>query len=731
MKAKFLFRIYPKQETPGVDYCVFVYEPQELIPGADGKFLDKVTCTGMLLPTNQKVTYDFQGKWVKDPKYGLQYKVENFTEIVLPGRENIIGYLSSGQIKGIGEKTAVLIYDYFGDKTLDILDNDISRLKEIPGIGEKKLEKITESYLANRSARDIIAFLSPYGITPNKAIKFYKVYKDKTMTTVTEKPYTLCEIKGIGFKIADKIALNIGLDPMSLERRRQAVLFVLQDAQQSGHVCQKLDYILTKSLEVLATETITTSMIDEAIKSLFDDEMIVLYNKSYYLRRNAQVEQELAESILKQLKKDPKYRCINIPEEIEWEEREIGFQLAPEQKAAVIAGLTNSLTVVTGGPGVGKTAIQRVMLDIFHYQYSDADIVCCAPTGKAARRMTEATGYQATTIHKALGLMAGDDEEMKARKKLDGDLIIVDEISMLDVYLANQLFHSLRPGCHLILVGDPDQLPSVGPGAVLNDLLKSSVIPVVKLERVFRQKAGSTIAVNAKQIKYGNCKLEYNDTDFQFIPAGDAATAAPIIVEQYKKAVDEVGLDNVYLLTPLRAKTETGVNNINPVIRDVINPKDPKKPEVVYGTKLFRQGDKVMQMKNFEDVSNGDQGYITRIGKNEDGDTMVIIDFGDNRVKVYDVSQLEMIELAYGLTVHKSQGSEAKTCIINLQMSQFVMLNKPLIYTAITRAKKTVIFVGEKKAITRSILTEELNKRCTNLAQRLLGSSRLDALLED
>ena len=320
---------------------------------------------------------------------------------------------------------------------------------------------------------------------------------------------------------------------------------------------------------------------------------------------------------------------------------------------------------------------------------------------------------------------------MKARKKLDGDLIIVDEISMLDVYLANQLFRSLKPGCQLILVGDPDQLPSVGPGAILNDMLKSGVIPVVKLEKVFRQKAGSTIAVNAKQIKYGNFKLEYNNTDFRFIPAASAAEAAPIIVEQYKKAVDEVGIDNVYLLTPLRAKTETGVNNINPVIRDVINPKDPKKPEVVYGKKIFRLGDKVMQMKNFEDVSNGDQGYITQIAKNEDGDMVVTIDFGDNRIKVYDLSQLEMVELAYSLTIHKSQGSEARTVIINMQMSQYIMLNRPLIYTAITRAKKTVIFVGEQKAITCAIRTEELNKRCTNLAQRLLGRSRLDSLLEE
>lgn len=730
MKVKFKWRIWPKTDDAKNTFNIFSYEPQELIPGSDGKFLDKVTCIGHLLPTNPKVTYDFQGKW-KMGKYGLEFEVDSFTEIILPGRDNIISYLSSGQIKGIGEKTAIIIYDYFGDSTLDILDNDIERLKEIPGIGDKKLEKIAESYLANRSARDIIAFLGPYGVTPNKAIKFYKVYKEKTMTTVTEHPYKLCEIKGIGFKIADKIALNIGIDPISLERRRQAVLFVLQDAQQSGHLCLRPDDIIEKSLEVLMTETITPVMIEDAIKSLFDDEILVLYNKMYYLRRNAEVEQSLADGIKKQLAVQPKYRCINLPTEIEWVESNIGFRLAPEQKQAVMAGLTNALTVVTGGPGVGKTAIQRVMLDIFAYQYPKAEITCCAPTGKAARRMTEATGHYATTIHKALGLMAGDDEEMKARKKLDGDLIIVDEISMLDVYLANQLFKSLKPGCQLVLVGDPDQLPSVGAGAVLNEMLKSGVVPVVKLERVFRQKAGSTIAVNAKQIKYGNCKLEYNDTDFQFIPAANAAEAQKIVVKEYKKAVDKIGLDNVYFLTPLRAKTETGVNNINPVIRDVINPKDSKKTEVAYGTKVFRLGDKVMQMKNYEDVSNGDQGYITMIGKNEDGDTVVIIDFGDDRVKEYDISQLDMIELAYAITVHKSQGSEASLCIINLQMAHYIMLNKPLIYTAITRAKKQVIFVGEKKAIVKAILTEELNKRCTNLARRLIGSCKMDLLLEE
>lgn len=347
----------------------------------------------------------------------------------------------------------------------------------------------------------------------------------------------------------------------------------------------------------------------------------------------------------------------------------------------------------------------------FESGYCDHSLV------SASWRMEQSTGFPASTVHKALGLIAGEDGEYGDPETLDADLILVDEVSMLDIYLAGDLFDSVKPGSQLILIGDADQLPSVGPGAVLSEMIASGTIPVVKLDKIFRQTAGSRIATNAKLIRHGNMSLEYG-SDFQFYDSASIPKSAERIVELYLQETAKYGVDNVALLSPYRQKTETGVNALNELLREKINPPAPDKAEVVHGTRRFRCGDKVMQIKNCDEISNGDIGYITKICKVGD-ETTVTIDFGDGRMAEYDTSQLDMLDLGYASTIHKSQGSEYRSVIINLQCAHYVMLTRPLVYTAITRGKENVIIVGERRALCMAIKKTDTEKRGTCLAKRL------------
>lgn len=389
----------------------------------------------------------------------------------------------------------------------------------------------------------------------------------------------------------------------------------------------------------------------------------------------------------------------------------------PEQRTAITTALQSPISVITGGPGTGKTSIQKAILDIYRRQNPGGRIVCCAPTGRAARRMEQSTGHPASTVHKALGLIAGDDGQYGEPESFDADLVLIDEVSMLDIYLAKHVLRSVPKGCQLVLIGDADQLPSVGPGAVLSEIIKSDVIPVVRLDRVHRQNAGSRIATNAKLIRHGNLSLEYG-TDFQFLDSSSIAESAEKIEKLYLQEIAKYGVDNVALLSPYRQKTETGVAALNERIRKDVNPQDPTKGEITLGKKTFRTGDKVMQIKNHEDVNNGDIGYITDIS-GIGNDAVVCIDFGDGRNVEYDASELNMLDLGYASTIHKSQGSEYQSVIINLQCAHSIMLVRPLIYTAITRAKKQVIIVGERRALCIAIKKQDTEKRGTQLAERL------------
>lgn len=698
-------------------YMVAIYTPCEKVLDSKGNTVNQIKAVGYALPISEHIRYEMRGQWSKNSKHGLQFEVETYDEVIKPTKEGIIGYLSSGQIKGIGPKLAERIYSAFGNETLNVLDNSPEKLTSISGISQTKLKKICDSYLANRGARDVIAFLTPYGITPNRAIRLYKEYGNEAMDIVKQHPYKLCELAGIGFKTADKIAKNMGFDVLSAERISQGILYTLTDAETKGHICIEKSNFVKECLKILDTPEITEGMIGKYANELIRNQKIYVYDGCLYSSRTYTAEKMLAVYIKSQISINQNYSYSNLERELNMEEKTLRIKFAPEQREAVKTALINGLSIITGGPGTGKTMIQKAILDIYSRNNTGKIICCCAPTGRAARRMEESTGYSSSTIHKTLCLMAGEDGEYGTPESIDADLVLVDEASMLDIYLAGKLFSALKPQTQIVFVGDADQLPSVGPGAVLSEMIACGRIPTIRLEKVFRQTSGSRIATNAKLIKHGNLSMEYGN-DFEFIDSSDISVSADLISQIYVEEVKKYGVDNVALLTPYRQKTDTGANALNERIRDIVNPKSLHREEISHGKRLFRCGDKVMQIKNHDDVNNGDIGYIIQI-KKSGNEITAYIDFGDGRVKEYDSSELDMIDLGYASTIHKSQGSEYSSVIINLQKAHYIMLTRPLVYTAITRGKKHVIFVGERSALCTAIKRTDTEQRGTRLAKRL------------
>ena len=719
MLCQFERLIYP-QNVSSIDagsFMIAVYRPCENIRDSAGNMVTQVKAVGYCLPIADNLRYELQGHWSKNPKHGVQFEVETYDEVITPTREGIIAYLSSGQIKGIGPKMAEKIYDAFGLTALDVLDKEPERLLSISGISTAKLKKICDSYLANRGARDVVAFLTPHGITPNRAVKLYKEYGDRAMDIVKNHPYQLCEIEGIGFKTADRIAMSMGFDQLSVERVDEGILYALTDAEGKGHLCMEKHAFIKACLKVLDTPQLTEDMVANRAARLVYSGKLVSYQGNVYRSKTAYAESNLAELLSRQLRSARSHSYGDLDAAMDAEELRMKVKFAPEQREAVKMALTQGVSVITGGPGTGKSMILRAILDIYRRHNPGKEICLCAPTGRAARRMEQATGLGASTVHKALGLLAGEDGDYGEPQALDADIILVDEVSMMDIYLAGRLLEAVKSRAQVVLIGDSDQLPSVGPGAVLSEMIASERIPVVRLDKVFRQNDGSRIAVNAKLIRHGNLSLEYGN-DFRFVDSANLSDSASRIAELYMQEVARYGVDNVAMLSPYRQKTETGVNALNEMLRELVNPPDEGKPEVVCGKRKFRVGDKVMQVKNFEDVSNGDIGYIRNIFKYGD-ETTVCVDFGDGRNMEYDSSELDMLDLGYASTIHKAQGAEYQSVIINLQCAHHIMLTRPLIYTAITRGKDRVIIVGERRALCISIKKTDIEKRGTCLAHRL------------
>ena len=726
MICSFKRLIYPKtaQAAEAGGYMIAVYNVHDKLLDASGNRINDAKVVGYYLPMTAGLRFEMLGHWVKS-KYGMQFEMENFREIIQPGKSGIIAYLSSGLIKGIGKKTAEKIYEAFGEKTLEVLDSQSDELLKVNGISKNKLERIRDSYLASRGARDIVALLAPHGVSPNRAVKIYKNFGQNAIQIIREHPYQLCEMHGIGFMTADAIAHSMGLDPLSAERISAGIIYTLKEAETHGHLCLENHSLVSQCVTLLNTEDLTESIVAKHAFRLLNTGELVIYRDHTYRYTTAWAEQSVADKIKSLISCIGTRPGFDLDDAIDTEQRKLGITLAPEQRHAVKTALTSGLCIISGGPGTGKTLIQSVLLQIYAKANPGSKIVCCAPTGRAARRMEQCAGYPASTIHKALGLLAGDDGEYCEPEELDVDLVLVDEVSMLDIYLARHLLNALPRGCRLILVGDADQLPSVGPGAVLSELITCGRIPVVKLDQVFRQDGGSLIAGNAKRIRHNEINLDYGD-DFSLHESAGFEQSANLIEQLYLDEVNRIGVDNVALLTPYRKKTETSVNALNERLREKLNPSDSGKPQVSFGRRVFRLGDKVMQIKNKGDISNGDIGYITRIDS-QDHDTIVHVDFGDGRTSEYEPQELDLLELAYACTVHKSQGSEYQSVIVNVQTGHYIMLKRPLIYTAITRAKQRVTIVGDKKALRIAINKTDAEKRETMLADRIVNGISVTA----
>ena len=717
MICSFKRLIYPKtvQAAQADDYMIAVYMVHDRLEDSIGNRIYEVKVAGYFLPVNLNLRFEMSGHWVKT-KYGMQFEMENYREIIKPGKDGVVAYLSSGLIKGIGKKTAERIYDMFGGQTLEVLDSRPEELVKISGISQNKLGRIMNSYLASRGARDIVAILAPHNVSPNRAVKIYKQFGQDALRIVREHPYKLCDMSGIGFITADNIARSMGLDPLSPERIGAGLIYTLKDAESKGHLCMENHDFIDVCVELLNTSNLTKEMTANQAYRLLKNGELIAYNNHTYRRAAAYAEQSVADDICRLLSMRKISSVANIDAAIDAEQLKLGIILADEQRRAVKSALTSHICIVSGGPGTGKTLIQSVILNIYKQIHKNSKIACCAPTGRAARRMEQCTGHPASTIHKALGILAGDDGEYGEPEPFDADLVLVDEVSMLDVYLAKTLLHALPGDCQLVLIGDSEQLPSVGPGAVLSELIACGLIPVVKLDQVFRQDSGSRIAVNAKRIRHNDTELDYGD-DFILYESNQFEQSAGLIERLYLSETSRVGIDNLALLTPFRKKTETGANALNERLRDMINPPAPDKPQISFGRRLFRLGDKVMQIKNKDDVSNGDIGYITDITGGDDAD--VTVDFGDGRTAVYEPQELDLLELAYACTVHKAQGAEYQSVIISLQTQHYIMLKRPLIYTAITRAKQRVIIVGDRKALSIAINKTDAERRVTMLSERI------------
>ena len=720
MKCSFSRLLYPKslEEARDGSYMIALFRPNEKVLDAQGNRLNSIKVVGHFLPTVAGVKVDMVGHWKKDARYGLQFEMESYEEIVGSDKRSIVAYLSSGMIPGIGSVLAERIYNTFGAQTLEVLDQDPSRVSEVLGISKKKCEQFCKAYMETRSARKLINLLAPFNISAPQAIKLRQQLGTDAQRLLMEFPYMVFERDLIDFEIADQLAQASGIPQNAPERLAAGLIYALKQAEHEGHLCMHKESFVRRAVNLLRAPQVTWKAVAQRAFEMIKEGRLSLFYDYVYRPIMAKAEEDVATWICDMLHRDSLPYMGDLDDEIDGQQTEMGFTFAEEQRHAIRTALTSPICIISGGPGTGKTSIQRAILNIYKKSFPDSNVVCCAPTGRAARRMEQSTGYPASTIHKVLNLTAGEVHELKDIDLLEADLVLVDEVSMMDMLTTWYLFNALPPSCRLILVGDADQLPSVGPGAVLNELLACGQLPAVILDKVFRQSEGSLVAENAQRIRHGVSDLEFGD-DFQFWPSAEETQSAQYLMWFYKREVDRYGVDNVALLTPFRKKSKTGVYSLNAALHDTINPASPEKDEIETGQRVLRVGDKVMQMKNRDFASNGDIGYICTSKRDSDG-ILVEVDFGDDRVVAYeDVESLRQLELAYAATIHKSQGSEYDAVLINIQNMHGKMLNRALIYTAETRAKKQVIIVGDWEAVVRAIQTADTKRRNTMLAVRI------------
>ncbi|MDE7421444.1 MAG: ATP-dependent RecD-like DNA helicase [Muribaculaceae bacterium] len=676
-------------------------------------YKDLVTLTGSLLDVPVGSVLLCEGNWKVDARYGQQFIVESWQEVMPATIYGIEKYLGSGLVKGIGPVYAKAIVGKFGLETLDVIENDIERLLEVPRLGKKRMEKIRESWEKQKDIKEVMVFLQGYGVSTAYAAKIYRQYNKEAIKTVQENPYQLADdIWGIGFKTADGIASKMGYGNNDPRRCRSGILYTLNQLAEEGHVYAEPEQLITSAKELLQAdeEPIRKAMADmiEA-KDLIQDNEVIYLPPFYYAESGSakRLTSLLTNDIAENIAAEPE-TAYGMPK--------TGIVYDEVQQSAINKAMESKIMVLTGGPGTGKTTTTQGIIEAFKSR--GKRILLVAPTGRAAKRMTEATGMEAKTIHRLLEYNPMDGYKINDENPLEGDVLIVDECSMIDIMLFYNLMKAIPVNMRMILVGDIDQLPSVGAGNVLRDIIDSRQIPVVRLTRIFRQAQSSRIVMNAHAINAGQFPNISNgkQTDFFFIKAEDADAIPGLIVSLVRDRLSKAygyKPKEIQVLTPMQ-RGNTGAGNLNTELQNALNPSDVS---LTRGGYTFRQGDKVMQIRNNYDknVFNGDIGYISAVDAVER--TLSVI--YDGRVVEYDVSELDEITLAYAITIHKSQGSEFPVVVMPITMKHYVMLQRNLIYTGITRAKKICVLVGTTKALAYAIHNQTVSKRNTRLKERL------------
>lgn len=684
----------------------------------------RFTATGYRLPLTNAVEISLDGEWTES-KYGAQLAVSHWEEIIPRTVEGVRGYLASGLISGVGEKTAGDIVDKFGVNALDILEQCPERLLEVKGVTEAKLEKIKESYVQSRAIRDLMTWLAPFKITPNTAMKIHQEFGAHSVSVIRRNPYELCRISGFGFIKVDEIARKTGCPPNDPTRIRGALFYILDESRGSGghlflgsdELCKEALSMLNAKLDADQTRLIEREVSDELYSVILSGGLIA-DSDSIYLPRCFEAEDSVAKRVAEMLAE--RSFNTNITAELTNIKRESGIILSKRQEDAVHMVFKHNLSIITGSPGTGKTTVLKAVIKLFQ-RLRNGKILLTAPTGRASRRMAESTGYQnAKTLHSALGLVSSDDDKSHLNKNesIDADLVIIDEFSMVDMWLASELFARLNSGTKVVMVGDADQLPSVGAGNVFREFISCGLIPVTVLDEIFRQSKDSLIAHNAKIINENKTKLFYG-SDFVFCQCDTPSQASLKIQRIYLDTAAREGVENVQILSPYREDGDASAQKLNEVIRELVNPASPDTPELKAGHKVFRVNDRVMQTKNKGGVSNGDVGFVRAIRWNNEKEQTLTIEFSDSRFVEYAPSDLGIIELAYAMTIHKAMGSEYETVIIPVLSSHMVLLYRNLIYTAITRAKRRVYLVGQKSSLIIAIHKNRTDHRNTLLGQRI------------
>jgi len=685
---------------------------------------DIITVVGTLFSVAPGEVLRLSGYWDKHPRYGEQFKVTAYESVLPATVKGIEKYLGSGMIKGIGPVMAKRLVFRFGDETLTVIGKDIGRLHEVDGIGEKRIEMIQKAWEEQKEIRGVMIFLQGQGVSPTYAVKIYKQYGRDSIRVVEENPYRLAaDIFGIGFITADKIAEKLGVPRDSKIRAEAGILYVLKELSDEGHVYYPYELLIKKGSEILGLEE---ERILPALDKLAQEGKAVVEDrrtteKAVYLAKYHRSELGIVNKLKTILVFPRQLRLINIDEVLEWVQRDLKITLSEKQVEAVKASVNSKAMIVTGGPGTGKTTIINAIMRI--YRKMGQKVLLAAPTGRAAKRMTEATGYEAKTIHRLLEYSPGGGIFKKDEANpLEADLIIIDETSMVDTLLMYYFLKAMPPKATLILVGDVDQLPSVGPGNILKDLIDSGILTTVRLDEIFRQSRQSMIIVNAHRVNSGQMPIsnqgEEHLHDFYFLNIDEPERILKKIIYLSKEGIPaRFGynpVNDIQVLTPMH-KGVIGVSNLNQELQRELN---PGQDELIHGGKVLKIGDKVMQIRNNydKDVYNGDIGRITKIDKE-----MQELKVGyDGRLVSYEYSELDEIVLAYAISVHKSQGSEYPVVIMPVVTQHYMLLQRNLLYTGITRGKKLVILIGTKKALTIAIKNDKPQKRYTLLRERLM-----------